>query len=123
MPKCQPPGCWKWDAVQERDIHETRSSQEGVGQTRYGNNEHWVLSGLWLSKYYSVRYKAHRKEWDRQVMGTKTLSTMRALIKYILQEQGIQSIEYSQDFDYKDNYTVIYKALRNEWVSQGTGNI
>lgn len=56
-------------------------------------------------------------------MGTKTLSTLRALIKYILQEQGIQSIEYSQDFDYKDNYTVIYKALRNEWVSQGTGNI
>lgn len=70
-----------------------------------------------------MRYKAHRKEWDRQVMGTKTLSTLRALIKYILQEQGIQSIEYSQDFDYKDNYTVIYEALRNEWVSQGTGNI
>lgn len=55
-------------------------------------------------------------------MGTKTLSTLRALIKYILQEQGIQSIEYSQDFDYKDNYTVIYEALRYEWVSQGTGN-
>lgn len=70
-----------------------------------------------------MRYEAHRKEWDRQVMGTKTLSTLRALIKYILQEQGIQSIEYSQDFDYKDNYTVIYEALRNEWVSQGTGNI